>query len=206
MPLCTETSGRTILMSTLIIWCQNPTISYLSFIEYEKSSLSWFSTWTVYVIFWKNMRFAMWLYPRTDFLSPTLHLPPRRTFHTPICLIEGKAFAITKIISSIGSSMVRRGGGGARNMKYKGPPMAAIFFMTSFNRDRGGPWPPWPPPGSAADITGADLRGGGRDSAARCQQNLGWAPLTQILDPHLYHRSTRMTHNILNSKKIIKNI
>ena len=45
---------------------------------------------------------------------------------------------------SIGSSMVR--GGGPRNMKYKGPPMAAIFFMTSFNRDRGGPWPPWPPP------------------------------------------------------------
>ena len=40
--------------------------------------------------------------------------------------------------------MVRRGG--PRNMKYKGPPMAAIFFMTSFNRDRGGPWPPWPPP------------------------------------------------------------
>ena len=27
-----------------------------------------------------------------------------------------------------------RGGGGSRNMKYKGPPMAAIFFMTSFNR------------------------------------------------------------------------
>ena len=40
--------------------------------------------------------------------------------------------------------MVR--GGGPRNMKYKGPPMAAIFFMTSFNRDRGGPWPPWLPP------------------------------------------------------------
>ena len=38
-------------------------------------------------------------------------------------------------------------------MKYKGPPVAAIFFMTSFNRDRGGgPWPPWPPPpGSAAE-------------------------------------------------------
>ena len=39
--------------------------------------------------------------------------------------------------------------GGARNMKYKGPPMAVIFFMTSFNRDRG----LWPlaPPGSAAE-------------------------------------------------------
>ena len=48
---------------------------------------------------------------------------------------------------SIGSSMVR-GGGGATNIKYKGLPMAAIFFMTSFNRDRGGhgplgPSPPW---------------------------------------------------------------
>ena len=29
-------------------------------------------------------------------------------------------------------------GGGPRNMKYKGPSVAAIFFMTSFNRDRGG--------------------------------------------------------------------
>ena len=26
-------------------------------------------------------------------------------------------------------------------MKYKGPPVAAIFFMTSFNRDRGGHGP-----------------------------------------------------------------
>ena len=38
------------------------------------------------------------------------------------------------------------GGGGARNMKYK---VAAIggplYFMFSFNRDRGGVWPPWPP-------------------------------------------------------------
>ena len=42
------------------------------------------------------------------------------------------------------------GGGGARNMKYKGPPVAAIFFMTSFNRDRGGMAPMAPPPGSAA--------------------------------------------------------
>ena len=40
------------------------------------------------------------------------------------------------------------GGGGARNMKYKGPSMAAIFFMTSFNKDGGGmaPWPPPPDP------------------------------------------------------------
>ena len=35
-------------------------------------------------------------------------------------------------------------------MKYKGPPMAAIFFMTSFNRDRGGHGTLGPPPGSAA--------------------------------------------------------
>ena len=43
-------------------------------------------------------------------------------------------------------------GGGPRNMKYKGPPMAAIFFMTSFNRDRGGAMAPSaPPPGSAAE-------------------------------------------------------
>ena len=40
-------------------------------------------------------------------------------------------------------------GGWARNMKYKGPTMAAIFFMTSFNRDRGA-MAPLPPPGSAA--------------------------------------------------------
>ena len=41
--------------------------------------------------------------------------------------------------------------GGARNMKYKGPPMAAIFFMTSFNRDRGGGHGPLgSPPRSAA--------------------------------------------------------
>ena len=39
------------------------------------------------------------------------------------------------MMCSIGSRMVR--GGGARNMKYKEPPMAAIFFMTSFNRERG---------------------------------------------------------------------
>ena len=37
-------------------------------------------------------------------------------------------------------------GGGARNMKYKGPPVAAIFFMTSFNRDRGGGMAPLAPP------------------------------------------------------------
>ena len=43
--------------------------------------------------------------------------------------------------------MVR--GGGARNMKYKAPRMAAIFFMTSFNRDRE---EPWGPAGSAAEI------------------------------------------------------
>ena len=42
------------------------------------------------------------------------------------------------------------GGGGARNMTYKGSPMAAIFFMTSFNRDRGGHGPLAPLPGSAA--------------------------------------------------------
>ena len=56
-------------------------------------------------------------------------------------------FSVTTITiaPSIGSRMVR-GGGGPRNMKYKGPPMAAIFFMTSFNRDRGGGHgPPGPP-------------------------------------------------------------
>ena len=31
-------------------------------------------------------------------------------------------------------------------MKYKGPPVAAIFFMTSFNRDRGGAMAPLAPP------------------------------------------------------------
>ena len=45
---------------------------------------------------------------------------------------------------SIGSRMVR--GRRPRNMKYKAPRMAAIFFITSFNRDRGAlaPMPsPW---------------------------------------------------------------
>ena len=32
--------------------------------------------------------------------------------------------------------------GRARNMKYKAPQVAAIFSMTSFNRDKGG-MPPW---------------------------------------------------------------
>ena len=50
---------------------------------------------------------------------------------------------------------VVRGGGGARNMNYKGPPVAAIFFMTSFNRDRGGHGPLAPPGSAAARI---DLR------------------------------------------------
>ena len=31
-----------------------------------------------------------------------------------------------------------RGGGEPRNMKHKGLLMAAIFFMTTLNRDRGG--------------------------------------------------------------------
>ena len=39
----------------------------------------------------------------------------------------------------------RRGRGGQRNMKYKAPRMAAIFFMTSFNRDREGGMAPWLP-------------------------------------------------------------
>ena len=43
----------------------------------------------------------------------------------------------------------RGGGGAARNMKYEGLPMAAIFFMTSFHRDRGA-MAPLAPPGSAA--------------------------------------------------------
>ena len=34
---------------------------------------------------------------------------------------------------SIGSRIVREGGGGARNMKYKAPQVAGIFFMTNFN-------------------------------------------------------------------------
>ena len=41
---------------------------------------------------------------------------------------------------------------GPRNMKYKGPPMAATFIMTSFNRDRGGHGPLGSPPGSAAGV------------------------------------------------------
>ena len=64
-------------------------------------------------------------------------------------------------VYSIGSRMVR--GGGARNMKYKSPPMATIFFMTSFNRDRGGHGPlGLPPPGSAADLRVVGGGGGHR--------------------------------------------
>ena len=48
--------------------------------------------------------------------------------------------------------MVRGGGGGARNIRYKGPAVAAIFVMTSFNMERGEgwPWTPRPSPGCAA--------------------------------------------------------
>ena len=43
--------------------------------------------------------------------------------------------------------------GWARNMKYKAPRMVAIFFMTSFNRDRGGDHdPPCPPPPRSAAV------------------------------------------------------
>ena len=66
------------------------------------------------------------------------------------------------------------GGGGERNMKYKGPPMAVIFVMTSFNRDRaggGGAWPlaPSPPPGSAAAAGG----GGGHGSTTTISHHAG---------------------------------
>ena len=36
--------------------------------------------------------------------------------------------------------------GGPRNIKYKPPRIAAIFFLTYFYRPGGGAWPPWPPP------------------------------------------------------------
>ena len=36
-------------------------------------------------------------------------------------------------------------GGGPRNMNSMRPPLAAIFFMTNFYRNRGGPCPPRPP-------------------------------------------------------------
>ena len=59
-------------------------------------------------------------------------------------LITAKCRWRSTKFTSIGSRMVR--GGGPRNMKYKGPPVAAIFFMTSFNRDRGGAMAPLAPP------------------------------------------------------------
>ena len=45
-------------------------------------------------------------------------------------------------------------------MKYKAPRMVAIFFMTSFNRDKGGGHGPMvpPPPGSAADRVKFELQ------------------------------------------------
>ena len=39
--------------------------------------------------------------------------------------------------------------GGARNMKYKPPGTAAIFFYLFFTGRGGVAWPPWLPPGSA---------------------------------------------------------
>ena len=43
-------------------------------------------------------------------------------------------------------------------MKYKAPLVGAIFFMTSFNRDRGhGPLAPPPPGSTATQITLDDL-------------------------------------------------
>ena len=58
------------------------------------------------------------------------------------------------MLDSIGSRIVS---GWARDMKYKAPQVAAIFFMTSFNRDRWGPWPLAPPPGSAAVRIGTTI-------------------------------------------------
>ena len=46
-------------------------------------------------------------------------------------------------------------GGRPTNMKSMPPLVVAIFFMTTFYRPRGGPWPPWPPPGSATESLAA---------------------------------------------------
>ena len=43
-------------------------------------------------------------------------------------------------------------GGGSRNMQYKPPRVAAIFFWPIFYRPGGGHGPLGPPPGSATDI------------------------------------------------------
>ena len=66
-----------------------------------------------------------------------------QTKEIPHCAVK---FEVGEELSSGSSGRVR---GGPRNMKSMRPPSAAIFFMTYFYRARGGPWPPWPPPGSA---------------------------------------------------------
>ena len=49
--------------------------------------------------------------------------------------------------------------GRARNMKYRAPQVAAIFFMTSFNRDRGAIAPLPPPPDSQLYCLAAGILG-----------------------------------------------
>ena len=55
-----------------------------------------------------------------------------------------------KNITSMAASYPRWSEGAPGNMKYKAPEMVAIFFMTNFNRDRGGDMAPLAPSGSAA--------------------------------------------------------
>ena len=89
-------------------------------------------------------------------------------------------------------------GGGTRNMKYKGPPMAAIFFMTSFHRDRGA-WPPWLPHGSAA----AHSRGCTILWLGGVRRHDGAFPFSHLQDsggrwcygPLFFARNSRAVHN-----------
>ena len=66
-----------------------------------------------------------------------------KIFCRPTTFYKCRCLRLESAVSDPGWS--EGGGGGPRNMKYKGPSVAAIFFMTSFNRDRGGHGPPGPP-------------------------------------------------------------
>ena len=64
-------------------------------------------------------------------------------------------------VSASDPGLSKGAGGGARNIKCKAPQMVAIFFIASFNRNRGGGHGPLaPPPGSAAGYSARVVHSG----------------------------------------------